>query len=569
MRAVLVIGILFQVLFLCPEGRCQCSCTASSDTTICKGTKAFLNVTAPYLIFGYQWSPAYGLNAAYYQNPAAMPAVTTTYTVSVSTLIDSNLIINGDFEDGNTGFTSNYIYNPTSVWNEGTYAVTTNPQSVHSNFSPCPDHTSGTGKMMVVNGAALANTSIWCETVTVLPNTLYAFSTWLCSVHPVNPAVLQFSINGVVLGSPFSATATTCQWLQFYEVWNSGTATSANICIVNQNTSLDGNDFALDDISFKPFCVAVDSVTVFVDHVFADAGPDTAVCRGDSVRLHASGGTGYHWDSGHNTQIVNLLPATDTIYFVTVTDYLGCKGEDSVRVSLLPIPQVEAGPDQQICRGDTAVLTASGGVSYTWTNGALTQTTVVSPPLTSSYYVTAVDTNGCENYDSLWVRIRPNPVISLGGDTEICPDSAASLTASGAMSYSWQPWEFLSDSTGQTVNATIQDNTTFAVVGTDEYGCRDTSYITVEVTECGLEIPNVFTPNDDMTNDLFHIDYKGKKKYLLKVYNRWGRLLFETEDKNSFWDGKCSGSPVPDGVYFYILTLDKDHYQGAVTVIRD
>ncbi|MCX6271285.1 MAG: gliding motility-associated C-terminal domain-containing protein [Bacteroidetes bacterium] len=546
----------------------QCSVVATGDTTMCAGGMAHLGVNGSLLMIDYTWSPAYGLNATYLQYPVSHAEVTTTYYVSVTTLIDSELIVNGDFEQGNTGFTSDYTYNSVTLWNEGTYAIPTNPQSVHPNFSPCTDHTSGTGHMMVVNGASLANANIWCQTVHIQPNTNYAFSTWLASVHHTNPAILQFSINGVVLGIPFTALSSTCQWQQFYETWNSGTATTAQICIVNQNTALDGNDFALDDISFKPFCQAVDSVTVTISHVNADAGPETSVCTGDYVSLTASGGVGYHWDSGHNTQTVLLKPVTDTIYFVTVTDAFGCQGEDSVRVNLLPLPVVNAGPDQHICEGDIATLTVTPGVSYSWTNGATSQSTQVSPPLTSNYYVTVTDANGCHNYDSLFVWIWPKPDITVTNDTSICPDAIVTLNAGGGISYRWTPFETLSDSVGEQVTATPTDSITYTVTGTDENGCRNTAKVKIDMKECGVTIPNVFTPNNDGKNDLFAIDYKGRKSYTLKVFNRWGNLIFTSNDKNVLWDGTIHGTPCDDGVYYYLLMLDKDAYRGAVTVVR-
>ncbi|MHC1708550.1 MAG: gliding motility-associated C-terminal domain-containing protein [Bacteroidales bacterium] len=560
--------LLCLILLVPGLAKSQCTVQASNDTMICRGEKAYLNVDASFLMFDFHWYPSTGLNAVYLQNPVAQPLVTTTYYVDVSTLIDSNLIFNGDFEQGNTGFVSNYIFNATSLWNEGTYSITTNPNSVHSNFSPCGDHTTGSGKMMVINGAALQNTNIWCETVVVQPNTDYAFSTWLTSVHPTNPAVLQFSINGNVLGTPFQASGTTCQWTQFYEIWNSGSSLSAQICIVNQNTATNGNDFAIDDVSFKPFCIGSDSVTVYIDQVPADAGPDTQVCRGDSVHLVASGGVAYHWDAGPFTQELTLVPGSDTIYFVTVTDALGCQGTDSVRVSLLELPVAEAGPDQTICKGDSALLIASGGVSYLWTNNAGSSSTYVSPPLTSSYYVSVTDINNCRSYDSVMVWVRPAPVITVTPDTAICPGSSTVLNAFGGIAYQWFPSTDLSDTAGWTVTATPQDSITYTVTGTDESGCKNTASVKIDLLECELNIPNVFTPNGDAKNEKFVIEYKGRKKYDLRIYNRWGRLVFSTSDKTEYWDGTISGNACDVGVYYYVLRLDSTVYKGSVTLLK-
>jgi len=225
----------------------QCVVDAGPDVVICRGKSAFLEASAPFSI-SYHWAPSAGLNAVYISNPVAHPNVTTAYVVTSYTVLDTNLILNGDFEMGNTGFSSAYTYNPISVWNEATYAINANPTAVHANFASCDDHTTGNGQMMIVNGAAAPNTNVWCKTVPVTPNTDYAFSTWLASTISASPAILQFSINNVVLGVPFGASPTLCIWQQFYEVWNSGASTTATICIVNQNTAQSGNDFLLDDL---------------------------------------------------------------------------------------------------------------------------------------------------------------------------------------------------------------------------------------------------------------------------------------------------------------------------------
>jgi len=87
---------------------------------------------------------------------------------------------------------------------------------------------------MIVNGATIPNQSVWCQTVSVVPDT---------------DSILQFSINGELLGMPFTPAggAGVCDWEEFNEVWNSGTNTTALICLLNQNTFGEGNDFALDD----------------------------------------------------------------------------------------------------------------------------------------------------------------------------------------------------------------------------------------------------------------------------------------------------------------------------------
>lgn len=162
-------------------------------------------------------------------------------------------LVNGDFEAGNTGFGSDYGYVAPSfnaLYPEGIYTVDSNPNNVHDQWSSFGDHTTGAGLMMIVNGAPDANTWVWRETgITVAQNTTYFFSTWVASSHPANPAHLDFAINGSVIGT-LTASPTTGLWQQFYGTWNSGSATTADLALVNDNTIRFGNDFVLDDIAF-------------------------------------------------------------------------------------------------------------------------------------------------------------------------------------------------------------------------------------------------------------------------------------------------------------------------------
>ncbi|MFA6923797.1 MAG: T9SS type A sorting domain-containing protein [Bacteroidales bacterium] len=167
-------------------------------------------------------------------------------------------VTNGNFESGNSGFTSQYTWvaNQDGVQNElqpeGYYSVWTNSNDLHASWSSCKGYPSDSGKYMIVNGATVAGVEIWRQSIPVTQNTKYYFTAWINSVCPTNPARLQFSADSVLLGSIFTASSTTCEWQQFYATWDSGSNTNANISIVNQNTIATGNDFGLDDISFIP-----------------------------------------------------------------------------------------------------------------------------------------------------------------------------------------------------------------------------------------------------------------------------------------------------------------------------
>lgn len=233
------------------KNNCTTAETAPADTIDACGTSAVLNSgTIPG-----------------YSNPTWSDGSTgSTFTATSSgtywwQVTGANIVANGNFSAGNVGFTSSYSM-PSScagcccgvLTREGTYSVNTNPHNVHSRFTSMSDHTSGSGKMLVVNGASVVGVTVWKEDITVQPNTNYVFSVWATSVNPVSPAILQFSINGGALGTiALSSTVATGTWQYFTTVWNSGSASgSIPIALVNQNTAASGNDFAVDDIVFAP-----------------------------------------------------------------------------------------------------------------------------------------------------------------------------------------------------------------------------------------------------------------------------------------------------------------------------
>ena len=192
----------------------------------------------------------------------------------------ANLITNGDFESGASGFTSGYVLSPGNITPAGTYDVVTNPALVHPNATSYGDHTSGSGNMLAVNGASIPGVIVWGETVVVDPSTNYDFAAYLSSWTSISPADLLFSVNGLSIGS-LAATSTTGVWNLFFTTWNSGTSTSANIQIVNANTASSGNDFALDDIYFGNPIFSVPEPATFALMSLGLAG----MCFGKRLKL--------------------------------------------------------------------------------------------------------------------------------------------------------------------------------------------------------------------------------------------------------------------------------------------
>ena len=389
------VGLIVLITASLRAQNCNETLDAGADATICQaGETAPLNaVFSGPTPLSIGWAPTTGVGNPGSLQTTAIVNATTTYTLTVRSVASQNLIFNGDFSAGDNGFDSDYIYGTGGsvglLTQEGQYAIATNPRNTHNQFVNCADHTGGNGNMMVVNGSGVPD-SVWCQTVTVQPNTEYAFSAWVTSVVSQNPADLQFFINGFPLGTQYDATSATCSWQQFAQFWPSGGAASARICIVNVNENPAGNDFALDDIAFNPVCEYQDSVTVTLS-----APPPVPVVSCSST----TGSIQLSWPtisdaSGYEVNVLNA-PAgvfvNDTTYLVdgldpdTPVDFevvalsSGPCGNSAASLSCStdPCPNLMVTIDgpAAVCLGDEAVFTLNinttslGPFSVTADNG--------------------------------------------------------------------------------------------------------------------------------------------------------------------------------------------------------
>lgn len=456
LRVAAANGCADSVVKLIPVNVTQSTLITQSDTTICRGTSVQLN-TIPSIDFC--WGSQPGLSSTSITNPVATPVNNTTYYFTSKT-ISNNLVVNGDFSTGNNGFTSDYTPQfPNTT--EAVYWIGNNPNAWNAAFSSCTEHTTGTGNMMMVNGSPVTGAKVWSQSVTVSPNTNYAFSVWVQSLAAMNPANLRFSINGNALGNNITAGSTACAWSRFYATWNSGNNTSATITIVNNNTIVTGNDFAIDDISFAEVILRQDSVRITVtDPPDITVPGNTSICPGDNITLGAAGATVYSWSpaaglSNPNTSNPVASPMVTTKYIVTGYDLPGCVGKDSVTVTVKDTPVISMISDTSFCKGSSPVTlfaSAPNATQYTWSpatglSNPNTSNPVANPPGSQTYYLEVLANNGCKSRDSVRVQVLDPPTIDVRPDTSICSGTQLLLntTGNGATSYSWSPATGLSD----------------------------------------------------------------------------------------------------------------------------
>jgi gliding motility-associated-like protein len=306
-----------------------------------------------------------------------------------------------------------------------------------------------------------------------------------------------------------------------------------------------------------------------------DLGPDRDLCVGQQAQLAATGASSYLWSTGETTSSINVQPTTTTSYSVIGTDLNGCSSSDTVTVNVHPLPVVDAGQDQNICEGDNITLSATGASSYLWTPGGNGQSIIVAPTSTTTYLVSGTDTWGCEDDDDVTVNVFADPIVSAM-PSEICAGEQALLTASGAITYTWQPGGM----TGDSVTVTPLITTTYTVTGMDAHGCENASTVVVTVlTDCPkaepiIRIPTAFTPNADGLNDIFRIEESQNFTLTsLRIYNRWGEVIFQTTDISQGWDGNYKGREQGIGTFVYVLrgadTQGADvMLRGNVTLVR-
>ena len=201
-----------------------------------------------------------------------------------------------------------------------------------------------------------------------------------------------------------------------------------------------------------------------------NAGPDFAVCSGLPATLTATGNGFLTWTTPNVTNGVAFVPATTATYTVVATGFNNCTNSDQVTVTVLALPDVNAGADQTICSGESVTLNGEGAVSYIWTGG-VSNNVAFAPASTATYTVTGTGVNGCENTDQVTVVVNATPVATISVVNDI------TLAASPAgMNYQWINCASGTDApNGSTANFTAIANGSYAVIVTSAEGCSDQS----------------------------------------------------------------------------------------------
>ncbi|MBI1306102.1 MAG: T9SS type B sorting domain-containing protein [Bacteroidetes bacterium] len=277
---------------------------------------------------------------------------------------------------------------------------------------------------------------------------------------------------------------------------------------------------------------------------------DTTYCGTVNVVLNAKSqdpDMQYAWQDGSSNASFNATSAGS--YKVKLTNRCGTIS-DSVTFKLLQKPSFELGNDRVFCGGvtpfDLTIGTSGNEEVYEWYDGNTTNKSTIAAE--GKFWAKASNQCG-EISDTMSVKISQYPVVDLGPDTILCGNFNITLDAGNpGMSYEWMPFA----ETTQTIQATEQ--VVYSVKVTNADGCSSSDEFEIG-SGCvsHFYIPNSFSPNKDGFNETFKPTLINYEQYTLSIYDRWGELLFSTENADEGWDGTYEDKAVPAGVYLYSM----------------
>jgi gliding motility-associated-like protein len=348
-----------------------------------------------------------------------------------------------------------------------------------------------------------------------------------------------------------------------------------------------------------------ESIVVNVNNnsLVVNIGKDTTICEGQSVVFTPSvvpAASVYEWRaigvststlSSLNTLSTTVNPVDTATYILKATNG-GCATEDTVKVNVIWKPIIEAGLNKAICLNESIIINgvvtrkSNDLLTYSWTptDSLRTPNTLltIALPTLSTWYKITYQTNptyGCNftGFDSVKVVVQPKVNAFAGNDTIGVKGIPHNLRGTGGLNYTW------TSTTGAVINNPFSQNAQVILNNdgnvnlkvTDAIGCIGYDNIFIKVYDGPTYyIPNSFTPNGDGLNDIFRAVPVGiSKTTYFRVFNRFGELMFETNQWLKGWDGTFKGKDQPTGTYVWIVSgTDRDFkavdMKGTVNLIR-
>lgn len=349
--------------------------------------------------------------------------------------------------------------------------------------------------------------------------------------------------------------------------WSTG-ATGASITINGPGTytaSVTGNcGTVTDNVTVS----ALAAPTVLISPAQAQ------LCPGSTLQLSAASNGSVVWSDGSSG--VSTTINQPGVYWAASSNSCGT-ATDSINVStgIAPQAQILNPLPLVFCAGETIVLNGQANGSQIWSTGSNANDITVTQ--SGTYYL--VSQTACGT-DTAFVNVTISDISAQFTANPLQGNPGLEVStlnqSTGADLYVWTSGsgqQSATENTTFTYNETGTFNLTLVVSNAN--GCSDTATVEVLVfEELEVKLPNIFTPNGDLINDIFEITAQGVSAYKLKIFNRWGNPVFTAESVLESWDGKTAfGSEAPAGVYFCVLevedALGKPHsFTGTVTLTR-
>lgn len=257
---------------------------------------------------------------------------------------------------------------------------------------------------------------------------------------------------------------------------------------------------------------------------------DTSFCENEQLSISTGGFISYVWSDGLQ---VSSRVFTDTgTYYLQVTDSNGCTASDTLRIlSLFTLPEINLGPDTFICAGDTLFVDAGELFeSYSWQNQS--NLSAINIHQSGIYWIEVTDENSCVNRDSINVNMIPKPLVNLGNDRMICPNTQTQLNASIAGQYLW--------STGQTsFSISVSNSGKYWLEVTNSNNCKSSDTINISTfpePEIPIEKRYIKCPQDTLNlsfNGFNNVVWAGSRPSNNAQYSKQGKYWVSFSDSNS------------------------------------
>ncbi len=573
----------------------QVTAAIVSNTVVGCGsvTVTYTNLSSPGL--QYLWNLGGGPNDTTSQilNPVHTYTTVGSYTVTLLVIEnqycntrDSTQIIINVYPQPIAAFTSTLLQCSNS------FSTTNNSTGAGNNYSwsfgdasptntlTSPTHTyAGSGNYTIT---LLASNLFGCKDSIKQPISVFIF----------NPGVVNIAT--ICQGFTTALTAsggTSYTWSPASNLSNTtvaspiSNATSTTIYTVQINNNSQG---------YTCSKTLTTQVTVFPKPI-ADFTYTTNPCGGGVNYFDLSVSNIATWQWTLSSTITSTIQNPYNFYFtggthtvsLIATDNNGCKDTVDKIVNVLIPPAVSINPNKLICKGDKAVLLANGGISYQWTPTVSLDISnipgpTVTPTANTQYSVVITTSNSCSfllTTNVTLTQISSMPISANAVPQSIVQGEASTLTYVGdpGSIVNWSPSNSVNPKTGYSVSATPDRPTTYTVTITNG-PCKEILIVFVDVNLNGcidsdVFIPNTFTPNSDGTNDILYVRGLKVQEAYFAVYNRWGELVWETNDKTKGWDGIYKGKPADVGVFGWYLKVkcfngEETFKKGNVTLIR-